>query len=274
MKVEVSKKNPSVLTLFKKIGFREYGGKDDFIKLYFNNTSRAKPESIDHEWGILYSVYPEVYDEFASVPYKPNWVIFLGKTLKIDWSGRIVVDVGSGSGLSTFDLAEYAKFVIGVEPNDKIRELAVKNAGKRNLKNVKFVKGWDHKIPLDDNSADAVVASTAPLDYKESKRIVKDGGFLISIDVAPKWYGGELAPIILGKKRTLDGKDPANNRIHQKYSNLNFKYKDFFQTQEYGSLEKIIRTYGFIFGKKAIDHIKKHKKTSIKWKWRIHFKQI
>lgn len=229
-----------------------------------------RPETIENRWDILYNEYPEVYDEFASVPYTPNWVAFLGKILKIDWSKKTVVDVGSGSGLSTFDLAPHAKLVIGVEPDDAMRKLAVKNARKRNIKNVRFVKGWANKIPLETDSADEVVAFTAPLDYEESKRITREGGFLISIDVAPKWYGGELAPIILGKKRVSEGEA----RVHKKYCELNFRYKDFFQTQEYGSLEKIISTYGFIFGKKAIDYLKKHNKTSIKWKWRIHYRRV
>lgn len=231
-----------------------------------------KPETIENRWDILYKEYPEVYDEFASVPYKPDWVVFLGDMLKMDWSGKTVVDVGSGSGLSTFDLAAHAKFVIGVEPDDVMRELAIKNAGKRNIKNVEFVKGWAQEIPLKANSVDDVLAFTAPLDYRESTRIVKEGGFLISIDVAPKWYGGELAPIICGKKRVTE--EDTEGKVHKKYSELNFKYKDFYQIQEYGSLEKIIKTYGFIFGKKAIDYLKKHNKTSIKWKWRIHYKKV
>ncbi len=233
-----------------------------------------RPETIENNWDILYKEYPEVYDQFAGVPYKPDWVAFLGKVLKVDWSGKTVVDVGSGSGLSTFDLAPHARFVIGVEPDDVMRELAVKNAGKRNVKNVRFVKGWANEIPLKADSADVVVAFTAPLDYEESTRIVREGGFLISIDVAPKWYGGELAPIILGKKRIPEGEPLADDRVHKKYSELDFRYKDFFQTQEYGSLEKIISTYGFIFGRKAIDYLKKHNKTSIKWKWRIHYKRV
>jgi ubiquinone/menaquinone biosynthesis C-methylase UbiE len=233
-----------------------------------------RPKTVENRWDILYKEYPEVYDEFASVPYEPDWVTFLGKILGIDWTGKTVVDVGSGSGLSSFDLARHANFVIGVEPDDAMRELAVKNARKRNIQNVRFVKGWANKIPLETDSANALVAFTAPLDYEESERIVREGGFLISIDVAPKWYGGELAPIILGKKRVPEGQPSADDRVHKKYSELNFKYKDFFQTQEYGSLEKIISTYGFIFGKKAIEYLEKHNKTSIKWKWRIHYKKV
>jgi protein-L-isoaspartate O-methyltransferase len=84
-----------------------------------------RPKTIENRWDILYKEYPEVYDEFASVPYEPDWVALLGRILKIDWSGKTVVDVGSGSGLSTSSLAKRSKFVIGVEPDDAMRELAV-----------------------------------------------------------------------------------------------------------------------------------------------------
>ena len=55
---------------------------------------------------------------------------------------------------------------------------------------------------------------------------------------------------------------------------LGFKHKDYYQIQNYESVAKTVRTYGFIFGKKAIDHIKKHKITKIKWKLRIHYKKV
>ncbi|MCJ7771171.1 class I SAM-dependent methyltransferase [Candidatus Bathyarchaeota archaeon] len=49
---------------------------------------------------------------------------------------KIVADVGSGTGLSTFDLAKYARHVVGIEPEDSMRNLAVKNAEKRHIENV------------------------------------------------------------------------------------------------------------------------------------------
>lgn len=232
----------------------------------------TRPESIENRWDILYEEYPEVYDEFASVPYRPDWVVSLSRILEVDWNGKTVVDVGSGSGLSTFDLARHAELVIGVEPSDAMREIAVRNAKKRKIGNVRFVKGRAEKIPIKERTVDLVVAFTAPLDYKESTRVAKKDGVIISIDVAPKWYGGELAPVICGETRITE--EDSAGKAHKKYSELNFKYKDFFQIQEYGSLDKIIGTYGFIFGKKAIDYLKKHDKTSIKWKWRIHYKKI
>jgi len=240
---------------------------------------KKKPESIENRWDVLYRDYPEVYDEFASVKKYPKWIHILPKMF--DFKGKILVDIGSGSGLSTFDLAEHAKKVIGIEPEDAMRKLAIKNAKKKKIKNVEFKKGYAAKIPLKKDSVDFIVGATlvgihTPARIKkfvkEAARVVKKGGFIITINIAPKWYGGELAPVICGKSRIE--KDDTEGVIDKTLSKLNFKHKDYYQIQNYGSVAKAVRTYGFIFGKKTIEYIKKHKKTKLKWKLRIHYKKV
>ncbi len=240
---------------------------------------KNKPETIENRWDILYRDYPEVYDKFASFPSKPKWIDVINKWF--DLKGKTIVDIGSGSGLSTFSLAKKAKLVIGVEPENAMRKLAIKNARKKKIKNVKFVKGQAEKIPLKKNSVDMVVAVTVASFYKaknirmfvkESKRIVNRGGLIITVNVAPKWYGGELAPVILGKGRRT--KVDTEGVVHMTLSKLNFKHKDFCSIRNYRTLKNVVETYGFIFGKKAIEYLKKHKKTKIKSKSRIHYRKV
>ena len=57
-------------------------------------------------------------------------------------------------------------------------------------------------------------------------------------------------------------------------ANCGFDFEDLYQDQEYGSIEKIVRTYGFIFGKKVINYLKEHNKTNVKWKLRIRYKRV
>jgi ubiquinone/menaquinone biosynthesis C-methylase UbiE len=234
-----------------------------------------KLETIENRWDILYRDYPEVYDEFAGVPKNPEWIDVIKKWFNLN--GKIVVDIGSGSGLSTFALSKIAKFVIGIEPEEAMMKIAVKNAKKMNISNVRFVNGYAEKIPIEDCSVDVVIAVTVASFYKErniksfakeANRILVKNGVIISVDVAPKWYGGELAPIILGKSRDCK-EDNLRNEV---FISLGFKHKDFYQIGNYGSLRKIISTYGFIFGKKAIEYLKKHKKTKIKGKFRVFYK--
>jgi ubiquinone/menaquinone biosynthesis C-methylase UbiE len=238
----------------------------------------GKVETIDNRWDILYRDYPEVYHKFASVKKKPSISEVLPDMFNL--RDKIVADVGSGTGLSTFNLAKYARHVVGIEPEDSMRNLAVRNAEERHIENVEFKRGTAENIPLSDRSVDIVVAVTAASFYrrenielfvKEAERILRDDGLTISVDVAPGWYGGELAPVILGRSRRQKDSDSEIVR-NESFTTLGFKHRDIYQTQDYGSMENILSTYGFIFGRKAIDHITSHRKTVIKWKFRIYYK--
>ena len=209
-------------------------------------------------------------NNFSSVPYNSNWVTITGEILNIDWKTKNVADVGSGSGLSTFDLAEHASFVVGIESEDVIRNLAIEYAEKRGIKNVEFVKGLPHKTSLNSNSMDVVIGFASPIDYKESTRIIKRDGVIISITVLPKLYSEGLDSITIGKKRNSE----AEREAYKNLVDLNFKHKEFYQIQEYGSPQNVIETYWSLFDEKAIEHIKNHNKTSIKWKWIVYYKKV
>jgi hypothetical protein len=45
----------------------------------------------------------------------------------------------------------------------------------------------------------------------------------------------------------------------------------FDNYQDYGSVEHMVKTYGFIFGKKAIDYIRAHQVSAIQWRWSLHY---
>jgi len=238
---------------------------------------KERPQSIENRWDILYRDYPEVYDEFANVPYTPRMIDVLHE--KFDLKGKTIADIGSGSGRSTLLLAEYAEHVIGVEPEKAMREEAFKNTAEAGLTNVVYVDGRGEEIPLDDDSVDMVVAITAtmyppekviPLFIREARRVVKPGGLIVSIDVAPGWYGGELVGIIDDPDADVDL--CAKHQCFVDYAG--FDFFDVVQTSHYGSLEKIIDTYGFIFGVKAIEHIKENNITSIKWTFRAYFEEV
>lgn len=237
---------------------------------------KERPISIENRWDILYRDYPEVYDEFANVPYTPRMMDILHE--KFDFNDKTIADIGSGSGRSTLLLAEYAEHLIGVEPEKAMRDEALKNTEEAGLDNIVYIDGRGEDIPLDDDSVDMVVAITAtmyppeeviPLFIAEARRVVKPGGVIVSIDVAPGCYGGELNEII---------DDPSADLELQAYhrcfvDDAGFDYFDIVQTSHYGSLEKIIGTYGFIFGARTIEYIKKHELTSIKWKFRAYHTQ-
>jgi len=240
-----------------------------------------KPKTVENRWDILYRDYPEVYDEFVSIPRKPQVSEVINKMFNL--KDRVILDIGSGTGLSTFGLAPYVEQVIGLEPEDSMLKMAVGRLNRIQIGNAEFIKGRAEDIPVKDCSVDGVIAITggpgpwpdAIRRYiKDATRVVRDGGFMAIVGLPPKgWYGGELAPIIVDRTET-----PGEERIHPYHDILprefNFKHKDFFQVQDYGSVAKIVAVYGFIYGREAIDYLRKHNKTTIKWKFRIYYRML
>jgi ubiquinone/menaquinone biosynthesis C-methylase UbiE len=222
------------------------------------------PETIEHRWDILYRDYPEVYDRFASFPYSPRPVDVLAS--RFDFENKVVVDNGAGTGKSAIALSRYAREIIGVEPEPSMRELARQRVESLGINNIRFLEGNGLAIPLPDGSADVFTSFTAGIQsVQEARRILRRPGLILAIDIAPDTYGGDL-------DAELNHLDPELRR----YSDFlvkehGFSYEDFESLQEYGTLENILETYGFIFGHRAIERLKATGRTSIKWTFRIHF---
>ena len=216
--------------------------------------------TIENRWDILYRDYPEVYDRFGSFPYEPDPVDYLIERLQ---PSGTVVDIGSGTGRSTFKLAQRAARVIGVEPERAMRAVAERKARERGIANVEFLAASKEAIPLPDGSVDAVVAVCGGEDVPEAQRITRPGGLIASLGIAPDRYGGELVSVIgeptpeleLGSRRLIE---------------QGFSFEDFESVQDYGSTENILETYGFIFGSRAIAYLRRSGQTRIRWMFRLH----
>ena len=233
-----------------------------------------RPETIENDWNVLYRDYAALYDEWGRIEKNPTAVQAIDQRFPL--KGKRLVDVGSGSGLSTFELAQYADFVTGVEPEDSMRAIAVEEQRRQGIANVRFLKGTAENLPLGDRSADVVLAITMASthyarDAAEMERVAKPGGLVLRVDISPGWYGGELEPVITGRPRD---ETPARGSRDDIIAGLGYDHVDFFTDQDYGTVELAVRTYGFIFGKRAIEHIKEHNLTRILWEFRIYHKRI
>ncbi len=97
--------------------------------------------------------------------------------------GAQVVDVGSGSGISSRWLCEAGFEVIGVEPNDEMRA----KAESESRENLIYQSGTAEATGLPDGCCDLVVAAQAfhwfdPVPtFREFTRILRDGGFVALI---------------------------------------------------------------------------------------------
>lgn len=227
-----------------------------------------RPVTIENRWDILYRDYPEVYEAFSSTPYSPGYYDQLVE--HVDLANKIVADVGAGSGISTFTLARDARRVIGIEREPAMLRVAAEKKRPAGDEMVSFLAGDALALPLADASVDVVAGITLALwptgqyrDFiREGLRAAREQ--VVYLGIPPGWYGGELDSVI-GMNE-----DFAEEIEAIFLDEFKGKYLDITSTQEYGSLKHILATYGFIFGKNAIEYLKREQKTSILWKFRVY----
>ena len=125
--------------------------------------------------------FADLYDEVRPVP-----PVELGRLLT-RYSGaepNLVVDLGSGTGLSTRWAASWAREVIGVEPSTDMREAAESHA----VAGVSYRGGWSHQTGLGSGEADVVLVVQAlhwmepDPTFREVVRILRPGGVFAVID--------------------------------------------------------------------------------------------
>jgi SAM-dependent methyltransferase len=110
-----------------------------------------------------------------------------------------VVDLGAGTGALSRLLVGRADQIVAVEPDDRMRAVL---AG--DLPDVQTVKGTGEDMPLDDGSADAVLASSSwhwmdvEPTLREVRRVLKTGGLLGAM-----WSGPDPEGPFVAQARAL-----------------------------------------------------------------------
>ena len=132
------------------------------------------------DWAIVY-VWPEVMN--AACPYIRGWDPdrLLSMT---DFTDKLVLDVGSGTGRLAFAAAAKARKVYASEPVDRLREYMRDKIKSLGITNMVVVDGTVEAIPYEDNTFDIVMsAHVVGDDYdrelKELTRVTKPNGFII-----------------------------------------------------------------------------------------------
>jgi len=118
--------------------------------------------------------FASIYDQFRPRPPRalPQLLPPLVETDRL----RLVVDLGSGTGLSTRVWASRADEVIGIEPNDAMR--AVAEAASPTTENLRYRKASSYETELPDGSADLVTAAQS-LQWMEPQRVFPEVGRIL-----------------------------------------------------------------------------------------------
>jgi ubiquinone/menaquinone biosynthesis C-methylase UbiE len=94
-----------------------------------------------------------------------------------------VVDLGCGTGLSAAIWRDFANKVIGIEPNDGMRKIAIERHPE-----IAFMSAYSHETGLPDESADIITCSQSfhwmePIStLREVNRLLRSGGVFAVYD--------------------------------------------------------------------------------------------
>jgi len=126
-------------------------------------------------------LYPEVME--SQCAYIRDWTS--DKLLSIvDFTDKVVLDIGSGTGRLAFAAALKARKVYASDPVDCLREFMKDKIKKQGIKNMVVLDGVVEGLPFEDNTFDIVMAACVfgddyDAEYAEMARLVKSGGYVI-----------------------------------------------------------------------------------------------
>lgn len=102
-----------------------------------------------------------------------------------EFEGKVVLDVGAGSGRLAFAAAEKAAWVYASEPVGTLREFMCDKIAKEGIPNVRVLDGLIEALPFPDDTFDIVMSGHVlgddwDAELAEITRVCRPGGWLIN----------------------------------------------------------------------------------------------
>ncbi|GAA1988156.1 hypothetical protein GCM10009838_58700 [Catenulispora subtropica] len=238
--------------------------------------------TIERDWNRLYNEFPERYDEFAEAQDPTDTMAHVSG--HVDLAGKVVLDIGGGSGKYARCLAPEAALVHCLDPCLPLIEVAERRARELGATNIVTGQAEAQKVPLGDATVDVVLAAHsisaiaardfstpghASADVSESRfaeralavtellRVLRPGGWLFSLTPAPDNYGGELSEIVLG----ADGAEWSRGKlrfIRWMSDEFGFVSTPIRADWKFPDGDEAARVFGFVYGAEAADFLRQH----------------
>lgn len=131
--------------------------------------------------AMIVYLYPDDMNNFC--PYIRDWDKQKLLSL-VDFTDKVVLDIGSGTGRLAFAAATKAKRVYASEPTDRLREFMRDKISNEKISNVVVLDGTVEVIPFEDNTFDIVMSGyVLGLNYSQEvanmERVCKNGGYVV-----------------------------------------------------------------------------------------------
>ncbi len=164
----------------------------------------------DFQWAPNQGGRPDLY-ELENRAADPDGLVLAAMRRLAPWAGRVLVDLGCGSGFWLPRYAEEAATVIGIEPDARLLPLARQRDAAATV-----LAGSAEQLPLPDASVDVVHARFAYFwpprcgpGLAEVLRVLRPGGALVVVDNDHRH--GEFATMLRDAENEAQGRGPASD---------------------------------------------------------------
>lgn len=243
--------------------------------------------TVNRDWTRLYQEFPDEYDEFAEAQDPTETMRYL--QAHVDLAGKLVLDIGGGTGKYTRQLAPLAGHVHCFDPCEPLLAVAGRRAKELGLSNVDVQPAEAQQVPLADETVDVVLAAHSisaiaardfstpdnlSTDTTESRfteraravtellRVLRPGGWLFSLTPAPDNYGGEMSHFVLGANNTewSRGKRRFIRWMTDRYGFVSAPVRADWR---FPDPSEAARVFGFVYGDEAAEYLRDHQVRTI-----------
>ncbi|MFW5714287.1 MAG: class I SAM-dependent methyltransferase [Brevefilum sp.] len=171
------------------------------------------------DW-LIYVLDPTKYDQLKFITWDDSSLLSMA-----NFTDKIVLDIGSGTGRLAFAVAHEAQVVYAVEPVANLRRFLWEKRKQLGFDNVYPIDGAMEQIPFPENFADIlmaghVVGDDLDVEYQEMYRVVRDEGMILLHPGTNLQSDDETHTFLIDKGFDFDSFEEPGDGMKRKYWKL------------------------------------------------------